>query len=90
MPALDPDSGIDYIGRPDGWGLQEVRRIHGQRLPQAHDKIKPDWDLRGAAEDLRVFFRVGDLVANGSTYPQWKPGTEFKARRDSMMAGAKQ
>jgi hypothetical protein len=51
------------------------------------DEVKPDWDLSGAVDDVRVLFRVGDKVAQTDALPQWKPGTEFKARRDSMMAG---
>ncbi len=90
VPALDPDAGIDFIGKPDGYGMQKRDEYTANDYHKPSDQVKPDWDLSGAAEDLRAFFRVGDLVANGSTYPQWKPGTEFKARRDSMMAGAKQ
>jgi hypothetical protein len=33
---------------------------------------------------------VGYEVANGSKYPQWKPGNEFKSKRDAMLkAGSK-
>ena len=27
----------------------------------------------------------GLFLANGDTWPEWKPGNEFKARRDAMM-----
>jgi hypothetical protein len=47
--------------------------------------VKPDWDLSGAVDDLRVLFRVGYSVAQADALPQWKAGTEFKAKRDSMM-----
>jgi hypothetical protein len=47
--------------------------------------VKPDWNLDGAVDDLRVLFRVGYLVAQADAMPAWKPGTEFKAKRDSMM-----
>jgi hypothetical protein len=53
------------------------------------DEVKPDWDLEGAVDDTRVLFRVGYIVANTGALPQWKPGTEFKARRDSMMAAGR-
>jgi hypothetical protein len=33
-----------------------------------------------------VLFRVGYVVAQNPAIPEWKEGTEFKARRDSMMA----
>jgi hypothetical protein len=38
-------------------------------------------------QDVRTLFRVGYVVANEDELPQWKPGTEFKAKRDSTMAG---
>ena len=30
-------------------------------------------------------FEVGYEVANGAKWPEWKPGNEFKARRDAML-----
>jgi hypothetical protein len=47
--------------------------------------VKADWDLTGAVDDARVLFKVGYIVANQAAFPEWKAGTEFKARRDSMM-----
>jgi hypothetical protein len=32
-----------------------------------------------------VLFKVGVGVAQADAIPQWKSGTEFKAKRDSMM-----
>ena len=28
---------------------------------------------------------VGYRLAQSDTFPKWKPGTEFKAKRDAMM-----
>ncbi|MBV8268511.1 MAG: hypothetical protein JO252_19450 [Planctomycetaceae bacterium] len=53
------------------------------------DQVKPDWDLSGAVEDLRVLFEVGYRVAQGDTYPEWRPGTEFRARREAMLKARK-
>jgi len=47
--------------------------------------MKPDWDLTGAIDDLRLLFEVGYRVAQGDRYPEWKPGTEFKAKRDAAL-----
>ncbi|PYI77821.1 MAG: peptidase M28 [Verrucomicrobia bacterium] len=57
---------------------------------QVSDEVKPDWDLSGAVQDVQLLFEVGYEVANGSKYPQWKPGNEFKPKRDAMLkAGSK-
>lgn len=89
VPALDPGAGVDYIGKPAGWGMQKRDEYTNNDYHKVSDEVKPDWDLSGAAEDLRVFFRVGDVVANAAGIPQWKAGTEFKAKRDSMLAAAR-
>ena len=43
------------------------------------------WDLSGAREDLKVFFTIGYRVAQANTYPEWKPGNEFRAKREAML-----
>ena len=52
---------------------------------QVSDEVKPDWDLSGAVEDVQLLLEVGYQVANGDSFPQWKPGTEFKPKRDAML-----
>jgi Zn-dependent M28 family amino/carboxypeptidase len=85
VPALDPDAGTDFIGKPADYGKakREYYTEHDYHKPS--DEVKPDWDLSGAVDDLRVFFEIGDRIADGEYYPLWKPGTEFKAKRDAMM-----
>ena len=34
---------------------------------------------------LKLLLAVGYRVANADKYPEWKPGNEFKARRDAML-----
>jgi hypothetical protein len=47
--------------------------------------VKPDWDLAGAVEDTQLLFEVGLRVAQGDKWPEWKPGTEFKDKRERML-----
>jgi Zn-dependent M28 family amino/carboxypeptidase len=56
---------------------------------QVSDEVKPDWDLSGAVQDVQLLFEVGYEVANGKIWPEWKPGNEFKPKRDAMMGGVK-
>ena len=85
VPALDTDSGIEYIGKPEGWGLEVRRRYTAERYHKPQDEFDPSWDLSGAVEDVRLLFLVGHRVANDDQWPQWYPGTEFKAKRDAML-----
>ncbi|HET7565543.1 MAG TPA: M28 family peptidase [Gemmatimonadaceae bacterium] len=86
VPALDPDAGIDFIGKPEGYGMQKRNDYTEHDYHNVSDEVKPDWDLSGAVDDLRALFRTGYVVAENDSMPTWKPGTEFKAKRDSMMA----
>ena len=81
VPALDLDSGVDYVGKPAGWGIEMRDKYTSEDYHKPSDKIKPFWDLSGAVEDVRLLGEVGYRVANAQGSPQWKAGSEFKAKR---------
>jgi Zn-dependent M28 family amino/carboxypeptidase len=89
VPALNPDEGIEYVGKPADYG-QKIRNDYTERrYPQPSDIVTADWDLSGAREDLKVLLAVGYRVAEADTLPEWKPGNEFKAKRDEMLKAAR-
>ena len=85
VPALDPDGGVDYIGRPPEYAKQQRDEWNANRYHTPKDVVLPDWDLTGTREDLMVLFAVGYRVAQADTFPAWKPGNEFKAKREAML-----
>ena len=85
VPALDPDSGIDYVGQPAGWGLATREKYTANNYHKPTDVIEPDWDLRGAMEDCQLFFSIGEMVADADKMPVWKPNAEFKAIREASL-----
>jgi Zn-dependent M28 family amino/carboxypeptidase len=85
VPALDMESGVEYVGRPAGWGLEKRREYTENDYHKPSDQVKPDWNLAGAVQDLDLLFSVGYRVANTATFPIWKPGSEFKAKRQAML-----
>jgi Zn-dependent M28 family amino/carboxypeptidase len=90
VPALYADAGVNYVDRPDGWGLQKRDEYTTNDYHKPSDEVKPDWDLSGAVQDGQMLFEVGYRVAQSAKWPEWKPGTEFKAKREAMLSGAKQ
>lgn len=88
VPAFDPDEGVDFIGKPEGWGLEARRRFTAENYHKPSDTIKPDWDLSGAIEDCRLYFLVGFRIANDARMPEWRSGAEFKAARDASLRSA--
>jgi Zn-dependent M28 family amino/carboxypeptidase len=85
VPALDPDSGIDFVGKDPGYGKTKRDEYTEKDYHAPSDEIKPDWDLSGAAQDAELLLAVGYRVGNADKIPEWKPGNEFKATRDQSM-----
>jgi Zn-dependent M28 family amino/carboxypeptidase len=85
VPALDPDGGMDYIGKPADYGQKVHDDWTANRYHTPKDVVMPDWDLAGTNEDLRVLFAVGYRVAQADKFPEWRAGNEFKAKREAML-----
>ncbi|HEX5377607.1 MAG TPA: M28 family peptidase, partial [Phenylobacterium sp.] len=50
---------------------------------KACDAWSPDWDLRGAAADVDLLYVMGRGIATSRAWPNWKPGSEFRAIRST-------
>jgi Zn-dependent M28 family amino/carboxypeptidase len=88
VPALYTDSGIDYVGKDASYSKQKRDEYTNKDYHKVSDEIKPDWDLTGAVDDAQLLMMIGYRVAQGEKFPEWKPDTEFKAKRDEMMRSA--
>jgi Zn-dependent M28 family amino/carboxypeptidase len=87
VPALYFHGGIDYAGKPEGWG-REMREEWTQHIyHQASDELEDDWVFDGMIQDAMVGFEVGWLVAQADAMPTWNPGDEFEAARKKALAG---
>jgi Zn-dependent M28 family amino/carboxypeptidase len=52
------------------------------RYHQRSDEYDESWDMRGIHGDARVFYRLGDALANTSVVPNWVIGSEYRGVRD--------
>jgi Zn-dependent M28 family amino/carboxypeptidase len=86
VPAFDPDSGIDYIGKPMGWGIMMRDKYTAEDYHRPSDVIKPYWDMSGDVQDAELYFAVGYRVANAAKMPEWKAKSEFKAIREKSLS----
>ena len=86
VPALHfLHPGADYRDRPPDHGQRMRDRYTAEDYHKVTDEVKADWDLSGAVEDAQLLFGVGLAVAQGTAYPEWKPGTEFRAVRAARL-----
>jgi len=87
VPAIDLRGGIDFVGRPDGWGRQVADEWLAHHYHQVSDEYRDDWDFSGIAEDARAVFLVGHRVADLDEPPRWNAGDEFEAARKRSLQG---
>jgi Zn-dependent M28 family amino/carboxypeptidase len=89
VPTAYFQSGLDYRGRPVGWGRQQRERWEETHYHQSSDELTPDWDLSGAVEDARLQFALGYSVAQANRMPAWQKGDEFEAVRLQALEAAR-
>ncbi len=85
VPSVYLGSGMDYIGRPPGWGKEQREKWEAERYHQPGDEYDPTWDLSGAMEDVRLYLLIGARVANAVRMPAWRKGDEFEHIRMRML-----
>ncbi|MEJ2339122.1 MAG: M28 family peptidase, partial [Gemmatimonadales bacterium] len=88
VPALYVDEGTRFVGKPEGYGEEKRDEYTSRDYHKPSDEVKPDWDLSGAVDDFRLLFLVGNAVAEAEAWPEWKPGTEFRAKREAMLSAS--
>ena len=84
LPSLYIGKGEHLLSRPETAPLRSDE-YDSTDYHQVTDEVHPDWDLSGNVQDTQLLFEVGYEVANGDNFPEWKPGNEFKAKRDAML-----
>lgn len=85
VPAMWFKSGIDFIGRPPGWGEERYAEWIDLHYHQPSDEVVDGWVLDGLAEDAQLAFMLGAAVATSDRIPAWYPGDEFEDERKEAL-----
>ncbi len=90
VPALYIKSGSDSREHPAGWIEAWEADYLENRYHKPADEYRPDWNVTGNLEDLRLLYAVGNHIANVARWPAWYPTSEFRAIRERSRAPASQ
>lgn len=77
--TVDRTHGADYV-------TQRNADFVKNRYHSPADEVNDDWDVDAAVEDLKLFFNIGNRLANSNEWPQWYEGNEFRAIREASLA----
>ena len=84
IPAFYADPGVEYIDKPEGYGIEKRTEYTANDYHKVSDEVKPDWDLSGALEDLTFMYHMGARLAAGDEWPGWSETSEFRAIREAQ------
>ena len=84
IPAFYADPGVEYLDKPEGYGLEKRTEYTANDYHKVSDEVKPDWDLSGAIEDLTFLYHMGARLAAGGEWPAWSETSEFRAIREAQ------
>jgi len=87
IPAIFPDRGTEFIGKPEGYKAV-VDSLEDVNYHTVSDEINEYWDLGGMVQDVRLFFETGYVIVNDDQMQTWDEGDEFKAVRQEMLKEA--
>jgi Zn-dependent M28 family amino/carboxypeptidase len=78
IPVLYTKPGSSFIGKAPDFLQQSILAYIANDYHQVTDTVRPDWDLSGGVEDVKLLYAVGRQLAQGAPRPRWKPASEFK------------
>jgi Zn-dependent M28 family amino/carboxypeptidase len=86
VPALYAKGGLDDTARGPVWGRAQLDDYMRRRYHQPSDQYSPDWDVRGALDDLRLYYEIGIRVADSRRFPRWYPNSDYRESREGRSA----
>jgi Zn-dependent M28 family amino/carboxypeptidase len=84
VPALDVSGGIDIVGKGKEYGRKQQDDYVAHHYHSQSDEYDSTWTFEGGMQDMELLFMIGKRLAFETTWPAWKPGSEFKAIRDKQ------
>ena len=86
VPGTSLESGLDFVGRPAGWGKEQRALFTEKRYHQPSDEIQPWFTYDGAMQQLRVIIRTAMLVGSAPNQPTWSASSEFREAGEARRA----
>jgi len=82
VPALYAESGSSYVGENAGEARRRAEAYTANNYHKPSDEFEDWWNLGGMIQDLEMYFQIAEELANSEEFPNWREGTEFRAKRD--------
>ena len=85
VPGIYLDGGVEIIGKPEGWGEQQIDTYTTRDYHQPSDELTDAWVFDGMVADTRFGLLTTYLIAQADEMQSWNPGDEFAAARAAAL-----
>ncbi len=80
VPGISVNGGVDYVGRPAGWGEAKNNEFIAKMYHQPGDEIQPDWDMAGLVQVLDFVQRLVARIGEEPGLVPWNPGSPYQRK----------
>jgi Zn-dependent M28 family amino/carboxypeptidase len=87
VPMVYFEGGMDLVNGGVPAGEKASQDYEKNRYHAPSDEYDEKWDWSGVMTDLRLYYRVGRMLAMTDAWPNWVEGDEFRAIRDKSRSG---
>ncbi|MFM2409907.1 MAG: hypothetical protein RL481_735, partial [Pseudomonadota bacterium] len=88
VPMVYFEGGEDLVKGGREAGAKDAEDYTKNRYHGPKDEYDPAWDWSGVMADLKLYYRVGRMLAMSDAWPNWNEGDEFRAIRDKSRGGS--
>ena len=81
VPSMSIDPGVNYKGKPAGFGEQAWKEYEEKRYHRPTDAYDEAFDFSGMRDVVRIALYAGWRLAETEGKPAWNPGDEFAPTR---------
>ena len=85
VPAFYAKAGRQPIGKPADYIDRKRSAYVANDYHKVSDELRPDWDFTATVQEGEFLFELARRIADARTAPEWRTGSEFKARRDASL-----
>ncbi len=87
VPMVYFEGGDDLITGGKEAAKAAAEDYEKNRYHAPGDEYDETWDWSGVMADLKLYYRVGRMLAMTDAWPNWNEGDEFRAIRDKSRGG---
>lgn len=89
VPMFDIARGQDLFVGGAKAGAAATEDYVEHRYHQPSDEYSDTWDWSGITQDVKVFYKLGRILADGTVWPNWHKTDEFRGIRDASLKAGK-